>query len=200
MRASLVLAVMLIGVVPARADTTAQNLAKYRGLRQRLASEFVSVGTGAGQSQPAPERTDYDVIVQLAPIGNPDAGVEVLRGPDNSLQLRWPADRAFVADSDQPSPAATAVWDRVAAALRQGGRQRGRRRAAKQRVEPLQVVPEQPVEAQHADAESRLFRRPHADRQARGARDTAVRDAFSVGGEVPGRAGREPFGRRRRRQ
>lgn len=49
-----------------------------------------------------------------------DAGVEVLRGPDNSLQLRWPADRAFVADSDQPSPAATAVWDRVAAALRAG--------------------------------------------------------------------------------
>lgn len=40
----------------ARADTTAQNLDKYRALRQRLVAEFVSVGPAPGQSQPAPER------------------------------------------------------------------------------------------------------------------------------------------------
>lgn len=49
-----------------------------------------------------------------------EAGVEVLRGADNTLQLRWPADRAFEAGSDQPSPAAAWVWDQVAAALRGG--------------------------------------------------------------------------------
>lgn len=40
----------------ARADTTVENLDKYRALRQRLLAEFVSVGPAQGQSQPAPER------------------------------------------------------------------------------------------------------------------------------------------------
>src|SRR5262245_30017949 len=57
---SLVLAALL-SLVDARlagADTTAQNLDKYRALRQRLVTEFVSVGPAPGQSQPAPERMD----------------------------------------------------------------------------------------------------------------------------------------------
>lgn len=48
------------------------------------------------------------------------AGVEVARDADNRLRLRWPADRAFVADSDQPSAAAGAVWAQVAGALKNG--------------------------------------------------------------------------------
>jgi hypothetical protein len=53
-------AVMLVafGAASGRADTTEQNLAKYQRLRQRLVTEFTSVGTGQGQSQPAPERMD----------------------------------------------------------------------------------------------------------------------------------------------
>jgi len=58
MRPIVALAAVLIGIVPAHADTTAENLAKYRRLRQRLVSEFTSVGTGPGQSEPVPERTD----------------------------------------------------------------------------------------------------------------------------------------------
>lgn len=42
----------------ASADSTAQNLAKYRHLRQRLVTEFTHVGAGAGDSQPAPERME----------------------------------------------------------------------------------------------------------------------------------------------
>jgi uncharacterized protein (TIGR03382 family) len=42
----------------ARADTTVQNLEKYRSLRRRLVTEFVSVGPAQGQSEPAPERMD----------------------------------------------------------------------------------------------------------------------------------------------
>jgi MYXO-CTERM domain-containing protein len=56
-RALVALAALLVGAIPAHADTTAQNLAKYHRLRARLA-EFVSVGTAPGQSEPAPERTD----------------------------------------------------------------------------------------------------------------------------------------------
>ena len=52
----LVALVLLAGT--ARADTTAQDLAKYHRLRQRLVTDFTSVGTAPGQSQPAPERTD----------------------------------------------------------------------------------------------------------------------------------------------
>jgi hypothetical protein len=40
----------------ALADSTADNLAKYRRLRQRLVTDFTSVGPGPGQSQPCPER------------------------------------------------------------------------------------------------------------------------------------------------
>ena len=58
MRLVLALAALVIGIVPAHADTTAQDLAKYRRLRQRLVSDFTSVGTAPGQSEPAPERTD----------------------------------------------------------------------------------------------------------------------------------------------
>ena len=43
---------------PARADSTEQNVVKYYRLRQRLVTEFTSVGPGQGQSQPAPERMD----------------------------------------------------------------------------------------------------------------------------------------------
>lgn len=50
------LLITAVGVV--RADTTAQNLEKYRRLRQRLVTEFTSVGPDQGQSQPAPERMD----------------------------------------------------------------------------------------------------------------------------------------------
>jgi uncharacterized protein (TIGR03382 family) len=52
------LAALVLLVANAQADTTAQNLEKYRALRHRLVSEFVSVGPGQGQSQPAPERMD----------------------------------------------------------------------------------------------------------------------------------------------
>jgi len=46
------------------------------------------------------------------------AGVEVARDAGNHLRLRWPADRAFAAGSDQPSAAAAAVWSQVADALK----------------------------------------------------------------------------------
>ena len=49
---------------PSRADTTNQNLAKYHRLRQRLTSEFTSVGDAPGQSQPAPERTDASGLMK----------------------------------------------------------------------------------------------------------------------------------------
>jgi MYXO-CTERM domain-containing protein len=52
------LAVLLLLASTAGADTTAQNLEKYRALRHRLVTEFVSVGGAQGQSQPAPERMD----------------------------------------------------------------------------------------------------------------------------------------------
>lgn len=55
-----VAAVLLVALAAttSTADTTAQNLAKYRDLRHRLVAEFTSVGAGPGQSQPAPERND----------------------------------------------------------------------------------------------------------------------------------------------
>lgn len=54
------------------------------------------------------------------------AGVEVQRTPDNVLLLRWPADRAFAANSANLSAAADAVWDGVTAALSDGPAWRGR--------------------------------------------------------------------------
>src|SRR5262245_52740737 len=52
------IAFSVLATASARADNTAQNLAKYHRLRQRLVTDFTSVGAGPGQSQPAPERTD----------------------------------------------------------------------------------------------------------------------------------------------
>jgi hypothetical protein len=56
--AAAAIALVALGAGPGHADTTAQNLAKYHRLRQRLDTEFASVGPNQGQSQPAPERTD----------------------------------------------------------------------------------------------------------------------------------------------
>ncbi|MBA2544800.1 MAG: hypothetical protein H0V17_34465, partial [Deltaproteobacteria bacterium] len=50
--------VLLLATASTSADTTAQNLAKYHRLRQRLVTEFTVVGPGQGESQPAPERMD----------------------------------------------------------------------------------------------------------------------------------------------
>lgn len=55
--ATAALVVALLGQ-PARADSTEQNVVKYYRLRQRLVTEFASVGPAQGQSQPAPERMD----------------------------------------------------------------------------------------------------------------------------------------------
>lgn len=54
------------------------------------------------------------------------AGVEVQRGADNSLRLRWSTDRAFAGNTAEPSNAAAAVWDRVASALLAGPAWRAR--------------------------------------------------------------------------
>ncbi|MBA3500852.1 MAG: hypothetical protein M4D80_26810 [Myxococcota bacterium] len=54
------LMIVTVGAGVARADTTAQNLDKYRRLRARLVTEFTSVGPDQGQSQPAPERMDAE--------------------------------------------------------------------------------------------------------------------------------------------
>jgi MYXO-CTERM domain-containing protein len=55
---TLVAAILVAIAGVSHADTTAQNLDKYRHLRQRLVTEFTRVGPGPGQSQPAPERND----------------------------------------------------------------------------------------------------------------------------------------------
>ncbi|HEY5934314.1 MAG TPA: hypothetical protein VIU61_06765 [Kofleriaceae bacterium] len=47
---------LALGPAPGHADSTADNLAKYRALRSRLVTDFVKVGPGPGESQPAPER------------------------------------------------------------------------------------------------------------------------------------------------
>lgn len=56
--AAAVVALAATTATTARADTTDQNLAKYWSLRDRLVTEFVSVGTDPGQSEPVPERMD----------------------------------------------------------------------------------------------------------------------------------------------
>lgn len=58
--------------------------------------------------------------------GLSSAGVEVLKTPDNTLLLRWAADRAFVSDTASPTEAAAVVWDRVAATLAAGPAWRAR--------------------------------------------------------------------------
>lgn len=57
MRSACVLLVLLFAL-PARADTTEDNLGKYARLRERLLTDFTSAGLGPGQSEPAPERND----------------------------------------------------------------------------------------------------------------------------------------------
>jgi len=54
----------ILALGTAHADTTAQNLDKYRRLRHRLVSDFASVGDGPGQSQPCPERTDAQGLMK----------------------------------------------------------------------------------------------------------------------------------------
>ncbi|MEO7093830.1 MAG: hypothetical protein ABI175_11310, partial [Polyangiales bacterium] len=58
MRTVIALLLVVLGAGVVHADTTAQNLAKYRQLRHRLVTDFVSIGAGPGQSEPAPERND----------------------------------------------------------------------------------------------------------------------------------------------
>src|SRR5687767_14840893 len=55
-----VLTIVTLGTSISSADTTGQNLDKYRRLRTRLVTEFTSVGPEQGQSQPAPERMDAE--------------------------------------------------------------------------------------------------------------------------------------------
>jgi hypothetical protein len=62
-RLAAIAAIVALGA-PANADTTAQNLDKYRRLRHRLVSDFTSVGDGPGQSQPCPERTDAQGLMK----------------------------------------------------------------------------------------------------------------------------------------
>jgi hypothetical protein len=50
--------IVILGVRPARADSTQDNLDKYYRLRDRLVTEFTSVGPDPGQSEPAPERME----------------------------------------------------------------------------------------------------------------------------------------------
>ena len=56
--------VMTVGTGLGHADSTAQNLEKYHSLRNRLITEFSSVGPGPGQSEPAPERTDSTGVMK----------------------------------------------------------------------------------------------------------------------------------------
>jgi len=59
-----VVLVVAFGFGRGHADSTTQNVAKYRQLRHRLVTEFASVGPGQGQSQPAPERTDSTGVMK----------------------------------------------------------------------------------------------------------------------------------------
>jgi len=62
--AAAAIALVALGAGRGHADTTAQNLDKYHRLRQRLDTEFASVGPNPGQSQPAPERTDSQGLMK----------------------------------------------------------------------------------------------------------------------------------------
>jgi MYXO-CTERM domain-containing protein len=67
------LALVLISL-PASAQTTAQNLAKYQRLRDRLLTEFTVVGPDPGQSQPADLRDDEEGFIKWA---------------DSTIRLGW---------------------------------------------------------------------------------------------------------------
>ncbi|HTR56197.1 MAG TPA: MYXO-CTERM sorting domain-containing protein [Kofleriaceae bacterium] len=60
------LVILTVLARPVAADTTQQDLAKYLRLRDRLVGEFVTVGTGQGQSEPAVERTDSVALLKWA--------------------------------------------------------------------------------------------------------------------------------------
>lgn len=108
-----------------------------RGAQVLAVSALIALVGCAGQptvpaslgSASAPARAWSEAMeqrrAQLAQ-GLAPAGVEVLRTPDNALLLRWSADRAFAGETAQPSDAAAAVWDRVAAALASGPAWRAR--------------------------------------------------------------------------
>jgi MYXO-CTERM domain-containing protein len=58
-RTALTITALSIATTPvARADTTEEDLAKYHRLRERLVTDFTTVGSDPGQSQPCPERND----------------------------------------------------------------------------------------------------------------------------------------------
>lgn len=61
---SLALAIAL-GATSAFAQTTPANLAKYWRLRARLTTEFMTVGPGQGQSQPAQERHEQQGFIKF---------------------------------------------------------------------------------------------------------------------------------------
>jgi hypothetical protein len=68
------LVLSLVAELPARAQTTAQNLEKYHALRARLLTEFTVVGEQAGQSQPADVRDDAEGFIKWA---------------DSTIRLGW---------------------------------------------------------------------------------------------------------------
>ncbi|MDP1821863.1 MAG: hypothetical protein Q8L48_01410 [Archangium sp.] len=56
---------MVLGASSAQAQTTPDNLAKYWRLRERLTTEFLSVGPAQGQSQPAQERHEAQGFIKF---------------------------------------------------------------------------------------------------------------------------------------
>ena len=68
------LALALTVALPARAQSTAENLEKYHALRARLLSEFTVVGEEQGQSQPADVRDDGEGFIKWS---------------DSTIRLGW---------------------------------------------------------------------------------------------------------------
>ena len=64
----------LYSAVDAGAATTQENLSKYTALRQRLTTQFMVVGEGQGESQPATERHD---------------GQGFIKWSDGTINLGW---------------------------------------------------------------------------------------------------------------
>jgi hypothetical protein len=65
---------LFFAALPASAQTTAENLAKYHALRARLLTEFTVVGEGPGESQPADLRDDGEGFIKWA---------------DSTIRLGW---------------------------------------------------------------------------------------------------------------
>jgi hypothetical protein len=75
MRKTLALvALLLLVALPARAQSTAENLAKYHALRARVLTEFTVVGQGPGESQPADLRDDAEGFIKWS---------------DSTIRLGW---------------------------------------------------------------------------------------------------------------